>query len=190
MKNKFRYGFKAEAEAYAREFREELDLLPHEPLCPRQLADKLAVPIFGLSDNPVLDADIIVHWKNCEEGGFSGLIIEDGTYKEIHHNDFHHPRRQNSNIAHELAHIILGHSLKAPIQENGERLYERFIEDEAKWLGTTLLLPKAATVHIVKNGLQRNEIESQYGVSDSLFQFRVRVTDTMRMVQNSRRKLH
>ncbi len=187
-KNDYRYGFKKEAEDYAKEFREELSLLPHEPLCPRKLAKLLDIPVFGLRDSPVLDANIITHWQNSATGEFSGLIIQDGTRKEIHHNDFHHPRRQNSNIAHELAHIILGHDLQVPIQKNGERKYDRAIEDEAKWLGSTLLLPKAATVYIVKNGLLKSDIEDQYNVSHSLYKYRVQVTDTMRLVQNSRKK--
>ncbi|MCP4360698.1 MAG: ImmA/IrrE family metallo-endopeptidase [Chloroflexi bacterium] len=187
-KNKFRYGFKKECEDYAGEFREELHLAPHDPLCPRKLAHHLGIPVFGIKDSQVIDPEVIQHWQQCAGGGFSGLIIQDGTRKEVHHNDFHHPRRQNSNISHELAHIILGHDLDVPIKENGERAYDRLIEEEAKWLGATLLLPKSATVHIVKNGLLKEEIEEVYGVSYSLYQFRLQVTDTMGLIRNSRRK--
>ena len=187
-KSKFRYGFKKECEDYAIEFREELRLAPHDPLCPLNLANHLGVPVFGIKDNKAIDPQVIQHWKKCSEGGFSGLVIKDGTRKEVHHNDFHHPRRQNSNISHELAHIILGHDLDIPIQANGERAYDRLVEDEAKWLGATLLLPKSATVHIVKNGITPEEIEDVYGVSKSLYQFRLQVTDTMRLIKNLRRK--
>ncbi len=187
-KSKFRYGFKKECEDYAREYREELHLAPHDPLCPRQLANHLEIPVFGLKDNQVIDPEIIQHWQNCSDGEFSGLIIQDGMYKEVHHNDFHHPRRQNSNISHELAHIILGHDLDVPIKENGERAYDRQIEEEAKWLGATILLPKSATIHIVKNELLRSDIEEVYGVSYSLYQYRLQVTDTMGLIRNSRRK--
>lgn len=188
MSRKFRHGFKAESEAYAEEFRLNLGLKAHEPLCPKKLAEFLNIPVFGVSTNKSLGADIVAHWKGLGSGKFSGLILQHGTFKEIHHNDFHHPRRQNSNIAHELAHIILGHDLKVPLNDNGERQYEPGVEDEAKWLGATLLLPKAATYYIVKNDMPRLKIETDYGVSYELFRYRVQVTDTIGKVQNSRSK--
>ncbi|MCC5670626.1 hypothetical protein LC653_44390 [Nostoc sp. CHAB 5784] len=49
-KAKFRRGFKKEASAYAKEFREELGIKPHAPLCPWQLAEHLAIPIVPLSE--------------------------------------------------------------------------------------------------------------------------------------------
>jgi hypothetical protein len=44
-----RRGFKTEAEEYAKEFREGLDLEEDAPLCPRRLAEHLAIPLFPLS---------------------------------------------------------------------------------------------------------------------------------------------
>ncbi|MEC7760876.1 MAG: ImmA/IrrE family metallo-endopeptidase [Pseudomonadota bacterium] len=188
MAHKFKYGFKAEAERYAEEFRGELNLEPHAPLCPRKLADHLEVPIFGIKTNSCLPPEIPNYWATHPDDPFSGLIISDGSYKEIHHNDFSHPRRQNSDLAHELAHIILGHDMDVPIKENGERAYDRNIEEEAKWFGATLLLPKKATVFMVMNSYSRPQIESEYQVSWQLYQYRVGVTDAVRASKNIRRK--
>lgn len=188
MAHKYKHGFKAEAERYAEEFRNELKLRPDAHLCPRKLAAHLGVPIFGIRDNPILPSEITSYWANHPKDPFSGLIISDGCYKEIHHNDFHHPRRQNSDLAHELAHIIMGHDLDIPIQENGERAYDRNTEEEAKWLGAALLLPKKATVRLVLNSYTREMIESEFQVSWALYQYRIKVTDTVRAVKNIRRK--
>ncbi len=188
MGHKFRHGFKAESERYAEELRAELCLRPDAPLCPRKLASHLAIPIFGISDNPVLPKEMTDYWANHPKDPFSGLIIADGHYKEIHHNDFHHPRRQNSDLAHELAHILLGHDLDAPVRENGERAYDRNTEEEAKWLGATLLLPKKATLMMVLNSYTREMIESEFQVSWALFQYRIQVTDTVRAARNVKKK--
>lgn len=186
--SKFRHGFKAEAEYYAGLYREELDLEPHSPLCPRQLATHLELPVRGLSTHEAIPDEIKEYWMDEAEGTFSGLIINDGTYKEIVHNDYHHSRRQNSNISHEIAHIVLGHTLSAPILPSGERAYDKEIEDEAKWLGATLLLPKKALVHIILNSLSTRDIQDLYGVSNQLFQYRASVTDAARAASNTRRK--
>ena len=188
MSRKLRHGFKAEAEYYAGLYRHELGLDPHAPLCPRRLAEHLAVPIKELSTHPGVPKEIKDYWQSNAEFTFSGLIITDGAYKEIVHNDFHHARRQNSNIAHELAHIILGHPLAVPILSNGERAYDPEIEEEAKWLGATLLLPKKSTVHIVLHSLSLEYVQQEYGVSSELIRYRVQVTDARGCARNIRRK--
>lgn len=188
MANKLRYGFKSESEFYASVFREELSLAPHAPLHAKALAEHLEIPVRPLSTHDGVPEDIKTFWLTNGEDTFSGVTINDGTYKEIVHNDFHHPRRQNSDIAHELAHIVLGHPLTAPIKANGERDYVPAIEEEAKWLGATLLLPKKTLIYIILNGLTIETVQDEYGVSASLFRFRVQVTDAYRAAKNTRRK--
>ena len=85
-------------------------------------------------------------------------------------------------------HIILGHPLTAPIKPNGERAYDPEIEEEAKWLSATLLLPKKAVAHIVLNSLSLDFVQSEYGVSKRLLSYRVQVTDAYRYARNVRRK--
>jgi len=189
MAHKFRYGFKAEAERYAEEFRSDLGIQPHGALCPRALADHLGIPVFGIKNNERLPKEIKDHWAHHLKSPFSGLIIADGSYKEVHHNDYNHPRRQNSDLAHELAHIILGHDTDVPLKENGERAYHREVEEEAKWLGATLLLPKKATVFMVLNDFTRAKVEEIYEVSWQLYRYRVRVTDAERAARSLRGKL-
>jgi len=188
MAHKFRYGFKAEAERYAEEFREELHLEPHSPLCPRRLAKHLDIPIFGIKHNSCLPNKIKEYWANHPDNSFSGLIISDKNYKEIHHNDYNHPRRQNSDLAHELAHIILGHDMDVPFKDNGERAYNQNVEEEAKWLGATLLLPKKAAIFLVMNDYSRSQIEEEYQISWQLFKYRIQVTDAKRASRNIRKK--
>lgn len=187
-KYKHRYGFKAAAERYALEYREELSIAPFDPLCPRVLAEHLGIPVLPISSNPSLPEEIRSVWASGEGCPFSGIVIADGTYKEVHHNDHRHPRRQNADIAHELAHIIMGHDLDAPIGPNYERVYPRDEEEEAKWLGATLLLPKTALIHIEKNRIDEDHIQNIYGVSIALYKYRYGVTDMKGYSRNYKMK--
>lgn len=186
--SKFRHGFKAEAEYYAELYRKELNLESHDPLCPWELAAYLDVPVRGLSTHPAIPKDVKKFWLSNSENTFSGLIINDGTYKEIVHNDAQIEARQISNIFHEIAHIALGHPLFNPILPSGERDYNQGIEDEARWFGATLMLPKTAIVYIILQSLSKVQIEKIYGASNQMFQFRVNVTDAVRAASNIRRK--
>ena len=106
---KLRRGFRKEAEEYAAEYREELDLANHDPLDPVGLAEHLLVPVHALSKHPTIPCDIKSHYARVGNSRFSASTLVDGTYREIIHNDYQAPNRQRSNIMHELSHIILGH---------------------------------------------------------------------------------
>ena len=188
MSKYLRRGFKVESEFYAGLYRKEMGLADYSPLCPRMLAEHLGVPIRRLSCHPGISEDVRAYWQNNSTFSFSGLITCDGTYKEILYNDFHSIGRQNSNISHELSHIILGHPMTVPIKENGERDYHASIEEEAKWLGAALLIPKKATLHILLNSLSVQNAAYLYGVSESLLKYRLQVTDAYRYAENVQKK--
>src|SRR5436305_9337672 len=106
---KLRRGFKTEAEAYAEEFRTELSLQIDGALCPFELAKYLDIPVVGLSELPDLPANCLDHCIGEGQSEFSAMTVNDGSYRMIVHNESHHPYRQNSNVMHEIAHILLGH---------------------------------------------------------------------------------
>lgn len=182
-KTKLRRGFVKEAEELALEYRLELGLKACDALCVHKLANHLCIPIFCLNDHPAISDEVKAHWSG-PNSKFSGITISDGSYKEVIHNDNHHRRRQLSTIAHELAHVILDHDLSAPIKHDGERDYNAEIEEEAKRLSTTLLLPREATFYIAKNKLTIEQVDEIYGVSESLLKYRMRITDANRRLRN------
>jgi Zn-dependent peptidase ImmA (M78 family) len=97
--------------------------------------------------------------------------IENGR-RVIIYNDGHDPGRQNNSIAHEIAHILLGHPSTLPIDSSGKRVIDRDIEDEANWLGATILISDEAALRIVRDGLSTREACDRYGVSAPLLQMR------------------
>lgn len=171
-----RRGFKREAEEYASDFRTELGLAPYDPLCPFDLAAHLMIPVVSLSSLEDLEEKHKEHLANKDSKCFSAVTVFNGRKRLIVHNDYHHPRRQRANVAHELAHGILGHPSSPPLNDLGCRNFNKEIEDEANWLGPTLLVPRPAALHIVDTKMETEAAVESYGVSRSLLTYRINAT--------------
>lgn len=183
---KYRKGFKSEANGYSREFRAELGLVARDPLSPWRLAEHLAIPLSPLSSYKRTCAEEVRFL--CGEGQeeFSAVTLPAGTRRFIIFNDSHHQHRQASDIAHELAHIVLGHRLRPVFSSNGDRTYDSDAEAEAHWLGPALLVSEEAALHIERS-LTMDEAVRQYQVSESLIRMRLNVTGAGRRVRRARR---
>jgi len=171
-----RRGFKSEANAYAREFREELSLAHCDPLCPFQLAHHLEIPIVALNsfanDEPG-PCDYLRSNKGQKE--FSEITICYGSERLIIYNDAHSPGRIASDIAHELSHIILMHPPKEPFDSAGSRHYNAALEEEANWLGPALLISEEAALKIGKSGIPVPAAAKKYGVTRAVMTMRLNV---------------
>jgi len=188
VKNRFRRGFVKESEEYAADYRFELDLATHEPLPALDLARHLCVPVIALSKHPKISQPVKLYFSGPGNSMFSAATLPDGTYREILHNDFQHPNRQNSNIMHELAHIILGHPPKPPMLENSCRNFDPVAEREANGLAFILLVPKPAALFAFERFSSLQEAALHYGVSVQLLKHRIQVSDVRRWSQNRRKQ--
>jgi Zn-dependent peptidase ImmA (M78 family) len=183
-----RQGFVKESEEYALEFRKELNLSEHAPLNPFLLAEFLCVPVIALSEHPTITRERKIQFSTKWRDEFSAATLAHGTRREIVHNDSHHHYRQNSNIAHELAHIILGHPPKPPMLTDGCRNFDKLLEREAHDLGFALLVPRPAALYAVEEISNTRQACEHFGVSEPLLTFRIRKTDARRWAQNRARK--
>jgi hypothetical protein len=169
-----RRGFKAEAEAYACEFRKELGLRASHPLDMFLLARHLEVPVVSLLDlAKELQPAVYTHLTTTATGEFSAVTLTVGSAKCIVYNNSHAPTRQQSDIAHELAHIILGHSLSELTKESGGRHYNKELEDEAACLSGVLLLPKAAAIWVLKSGRSTEQAAVDFNISLKMMTMRL-----------------
>ena len=89
---------------------------------------------------------------------------------------------------HELAHLILGHKPSTVffVGDNADialRGYDRSIEDEANWLGATLLLPRNVLTSCKSRKVPNERICLEYGVSRQMLKFRLDVTGVNRQFQ-------
>lgn len=181
----YRRGFKTEANSIALEVRSELGLSVLDPLDPRRLADHLAVPILSLSEIAA-DRPIVKHLITVEPDVFSAVTVFNGTQRTIVHNDGHSPARQNSNLAHELAHGLLQHPPTPALDDRGCRHWSQTIEDEASWLSGILLVTEPATLEIAKGRWSQAAAAEHFGVSVPMIRFRVNATGAVARTNRSR----
>lgn len=182
----FRRGFKTEANELAAEVRGELGIGALERLDPRALASCLEIPILPLSEL-VAGAPQIRHLLVVEPEAFSAATVFSGARRTIVHNDAHAPVRQNSNLAHELAHGLLHHPRVCALDDIGCRNWNQDLEDEAAWLAGVLLVSEGATIAIAQGRWTRSQAALRFAVSQSMIQYRLNATGAVRRVQRARR---
>jgi hypothetical protein len=173
-------GFKSWCERSALAIRAELSIEAHGPLKARQLADHLGVELLTPWDLPELPADIIEQLARRDPQGWSAVSFEVGNMHTVIFNGSNSLGRQSSDIMHELSHVILNHEPSQVILSvNGQlamRTFDPKQEDEANWLGWTLLLPRPALMHCANLRMSTAQIATEYEVSEQLVKFRSGIT--------------
>jgi Zn-dependent peptidase ImmA (M78 family) len=186
----FRRGFKTWAERTSLRVRQKLKLLPSSPLDPLRLADLLEVSVVASSDLSDLPEDVRRRLENDHRDCWSAITVSDGHGHLIVTNVSHAQTRLNSSLAHEIAHIVLGHEPSMMfISANGGialRTHNEEQEDEANWLAGCLLLPREALVTIRRKGHSDEVACSEYGVSLALLRFRLNATGVNAQLRRAR----
>ena len=182
--------FKSLSEVKSLEIRDKLGLKSIVACPARSVADLYGTIVTPLQCLPGIvkdglqdhfpDSDKI---DNCiallssRDCGFSAVAAVVGPYKIILYNANNSPARQESDIMHEMAHIICEHQgdclqLNADI---GLRKYDTQCEEEAKWLGAALQIPEKGLLELAKAGYTNEEIAITYGASVQMAIYRRRV---------------
>ena len=116
------------------------------------------------------------------------IHLPDGRTVAVH-NPCNDPGRTNSDIGHELAHILLDHDVREIQQIAGHT----FItcnpeqEEEATWLAGCLLLPRSLLLREAYNGTSAEDIADKYQVSPHMARFRL---NTSGVLLQARRTSH
>jgi len=168
-------GFKSYANRVAAETRAELGLTLYEALDCTALADDLGIPLIQFTDLheslPRSAWDQLVH----DEGAFSAMTVFTPS-RTVVLNDNHHPNRQTSSLAHELAHALLMHP-PLPVHRiasGNHRDSEQ--EAEANFLAGALLIPEEACLTLARRGVPLHTAATKYGVSPDLVEYRLGVS--------------
>jgi hypothetical protein len=176
----FRRGFKTWSEQTSLRVRQKLKLSRTAPLDPSQLADLLAVFVVTPEDLADLPADVRHRLRAEHEENWSAITVSDGSSHLIVINSSHARTRVNSSLAHELAHIILGHEpsmmFMTPASGIALRTHNEQQEDEANWLAGALLLPRDVLLSIRHRKLEDQLACAEYGVSAAMLRYRFNVT--------------
>ena len=183
-----RRGFKSEAERITARLRDQLDVPSAEPMPLENLAALLGVEI--CAGDKLVPRKRFADLEAIQPDAFCACTLQPSPdRKVIIFNPISSKPRQKSDVAHELAHIILDHALSRI-----ERLAEiTFLsgditqEEEANWLAGCLLLPRPLLSASVRKGLSTSEIAKASGVSEQMAQYRLNVTGVTRQRPPRRR---
>jgi len=187
----FRRGFKTWAEEVALRVRHKLKLAPNAPLDVFQLAELLSVPVLRPDDLGALPEDCKRRLTTAHSDVWSAITVTNGKHYLIVVNTAHAPTRRNSDLAHELAHVILGHEpsmmFASPASGIALRTHNKEQEDEANWLAACLLLPRDALFAIRRRRLIDEEAAREYGVSPAMLRFRLNASGVDIQLRRARR---
>lgn len=183
-------GFKSWCETVSMLQRKEMRLAPSDPLNPRPLAERLGVLIWNVDQVPDLDPETLHVLTKGDPTGWSAATVCLNGYNLIILNPTHSHARTCSNLMHELAHLIIGHDgSRVDVMPDNEwllRSYDKTQEEEAEWLSGCLLLPRPALLHIKKSGMDMQMVRNQYGASQQMLSFRMRITGVERQLRTRR----
>lgn len=182
-----RRGFKAEAERLADRTRASMGLGPHDQLDIRDLAQHLKVEIVPADE--LVDRAKLDELEKIQPGAFSAATFHlPDSRTVIVFNPLSDAARTNSDIAHELAHILLDHDVRELQQLAGYTFLtcDPEQEAEANWLGGCLLLPRQLLLREAHANATADSLAVKYTVSPAMARFRLNTSGVLLQAQRSR----
>ena len=175
-----RRGFKAACERIATEQRQAIELRPEDALDPETLAQHLGVTVWRPEDVPDLSPDSLARLVTEDADAWSAVTMQVRSSRVTIVNSAHAPTRRRSSLAHELAHLILGHR-PSRIDVSAQGLlvlstYDGDEEDEATWLAGALLVPREGLMQAYRWRRDEGLLAERFGVSLALLRWRLRMT--------------
>jgi hypothetical protein len=173
-------GFKSACEQSAAQYRKALQLELDARLPSKDLAVHLGVIVWTPADLPDLPQESLHHLTTVDSDCWSAVTLHEAGIDVIVVNAAHTATRQENSVMHELSHIILQHKpARVDVSDSGLLLLSTFDddqEDEANWLGATLLLPRAVLLAARHRQLPDSAIVREFNVSKELLTWRLRST--------------
>lgn len=168
-------AFKDRCEAIAIDWRYRLGLKPHDPLPANQLLCAIA------PDGEVLTPDKVPNLPPhraeifMKANDWSAAILRLKPLRILMHPNIS-AARYESNLMHELGHVLLQHPMVGFSPETGLPMRQPRYEDEATYLGSCLQIPRLGLQWGVKKGFNLSEISNHFGASEEMVRFRANLT--------------
>lgn len=169
---------KTEMEEMAESLRDDLGLIPSEPMPALQLR------IDGVTVCTPLELDFLsepctkqlLRDGATEWSAMSVPLEEDRSIWTVLRNPQHTLERQRVTYLEECWHILLGHKLTKVARIAGAygRSYESTEEHDAFYLASASLLPAAQITQLVTEGSNAAKIAAQFGTSSELVEYRIK----------------
>lgn len=176
-------GFKARANRIAIGLRHQMSLPDEAPMDLYALATKLGFRVVQISMFSDVCPEYVSQLRESDTGAFSASLLRlTDDCKIILVNDGHSSGRQNSDIAHEIAHALLAHPPQ-PFDHVEGRHFDKEVEEEANCLAGCILIPNEAARQVVRSGCDTDAACDRYGVSRKMLEYRLN-TSGARIMQN------
>jgi Zn-dependent peptidase ImmA (M78 family) len=183
-------GFKAQAERLASDLGRQLGYSDGDPVSLASVAEHLDVEV--LPADEIVDRRRIDELNELQPDAFSAATFKLSSGRRIIvYNPLHEAGRTNSNIAHELAHLLLGHTVRN-IETAGNFKFltcDAEQEEEADWLGGCLLLPRPLLYAAAKRGWSAADIASKYSTSEPMARFRLNTSGVLVQLGRARKRV-
>ena len=182
-----RRGFKKWCEDQAAKWRQELGLPLTGRLPADLLAKRLNIKLLYPRNIPGVSAEDLNQLTYTDPCSWSAVTVAVERCRFTILNSNHSSARRESNLMHELAHIICEHQSKRVVIVPGVpfplREYRKEDEKEAEWLGGCLQIPRVGLVWALGQNMTQNQIATYYGASSDMVRFRRNVTGVDRQFQ-------
>lgn len=152
----------------------------------RDLAKHLTIDIRAADE--LVDPAELEELDRIQPGAFSAVTFYLPSRTVIAYNPFNDTGRTNSDIAHEIAHILLNHDVRELQQIGGHTFLTCNPEQEAEanWLAGCLLLPRALLLREAYAGSDPTTIAQKHQVSITMARFRVNASGVLLQAQRGR----
>ena len=181
-----RRGFKTWAENLALQQRRLLSLSDVAALPARMLGSYLDVTIIAPDEIPGISPSVLHHLHNADPESWSATTFVRNGCTIIIYNKAHSHRRQESDIMHELAHILCDHQpsqlVRSEFLSIPLRSYDFSQEEEASWLGGCLQIPRDSLLWAIDRGMNNAMLVEHFGASLDLVRYRRQVTGVDRQL--------
>ena len=184
-----RRGFKSEAERIARGVRSEMGLNAAKSVAPEDLASLLGIEV--RAGDELVSRERFRELERIQPDSFSACTLRPSPERVVVvYNPLSTRARRSSDLAHELAHILLDHELSR-LERLGDVTFfscDAIQEEEAGWLSGCLLLPRALLLAEIQRGASAKEIAKKCGLSEQMAQYRLNVTGVLRQKRAIQKK--
>ena len=169
-------GFKAMAERESARLRSEMGLRPDAPLDVREFAGHLQVKVVCAGE--LIDRARLEELERIQAFSFSAATFKISDRDYIVTSPLRSDERRNSDIAHELAHLVLKHELSEVREVDGVpfRTCRPDEEEQATAFGGTIMLPRPLLLAAASRGQGPAEIAAANEVTLEMARFRYNTT--------------
>lgn len=181
------HGFKQYAVDLGLKIRTELGLSAFDRLDSDKLAARYNVTVVSFGEvgcaPEALQYFTHDNWRSLS--GFA-LPVDDMTAVAL--NPSHTEARQRSTFTHEISHVVLSHESKVRLTKDDSCLDSDLDqEEEARWLGAELLLPRESAKRAVLQDISEDQVCQRFGVSPELARWRMNISGGRTIRQRARR---